>query len=64
MPKNQRQRNKGREQIPSKPNQQTKGAEKRLTFDLLPLRVEGLARLLSLPLQVTDCGFLLLEGLV
>jgi hypothetical protein len=30
---------------------------------MLPLRVEGLARLLSLSPQVTDRGLLLLEGL-
>jgi hypothetical protein len=34
-----------------------------LTFDLLPLRVEGLARFLSISPQVTDRGLLLLEGL-
>jgi hypothetical protein len=34
-----------------------------LTFDLLLLRLEGLARLLSLSPQVTDGGLLLLEGL-
>jgi hypothetical protein len=41
-----------------------KGAETQLTFDLLPLRVEGLARLLGLSPQVTDRGLLLLKGLV
>jgi hypothetical protein len=34
-----------------------------LTFDLLLLRLEGLARLLNLSPQVTDGGLLLLEGL-
>jgi hypothetical protein len=34
-----------------------------LTFDLLPLRVEGLALFLGLSPQVTDRGLLLLEGL-
>jgi hypothetical protein len=34
-----------------------------LTFDPLPLRVEGLARLLGLSAQVTDRGLLFLEGL-
>jgi hypothetical protein len=33
------------------------------TFDLLPLRVEGLARFLGFSLQVTDRGLLLFEGL-
>jgi hypothetical protein len=33
------------------------------TFNLLPLRVEGLARFLGLSPQVTDRGLLLLEGL-
>jgi hypothetical protein len=37
--------------------------ESKLTFDLLPLSLEGLARLLGLALQVQDCGLLLLEGL-
>jgi hypothetical protein len=62
-PENQRQRNKSREQIPSKPNRRTKRGGTQLTFDLLPLRVEGLARFLDLSSQVTDRGLLLLEGL-
>jgi hypothetical protein len=37
--------------------------ESELTFDLLLLRLEGLARLLGLALQVEDRGLLLLEGL-
>jgi hypothetical protein len=40
-----------------------KGAETQLTFDLLSLRVEGLARFLGLLPLVTDRGLLLLEGL-
>jgi hypothetical protein len=36
---------------------------KRLTFNLLLLHLEGLARLLGLSPQVKDCGLLLLEGL-
>jgi hypothetical protein len=35
-----------------------------LTFDLLPLPLKGLARLLGLALQLEDRGLLLLEGLV
>jgi hypothetical protein len=34
-----------------------------LTFDLLPLRLEGLARVLSRLPQAENHGFLLLEGL-
>jgi hypothetical protein len=34
-----------------------------ITFDLLPLQVEGLAHFLGLSSQVTDRGLLLLEGL-
>jgi hypothetical protein len=37
--------------------------EKQLTFNLLPLRLESLARLLAPSLQVSDGGLLLLEGL-
>jgi hypothetical protein len=39
------------------------GAETKPTFDLLPLRVEGLACFLGLSPQVTDHRLLLLEGL-
>jgi hypothetical protein len=39
-------------------------AKKRLTFDLLFLRLEGLARVLSRLPQAENHGFLLLEGLV
>jgi hypothetical protein len=62
-PENQRQRNKGRERISTKPNRRTEKGETQLTFDLLPLRVEGLACFLGLSPQVTDRGLLLLEGL-
>jgi hypothetical protein len=62
-PENQRQRNKGQERIPGKPNPRTRRGGTQLTFDLLPLRVEGLARFLGLSPQVTDRGLLLLEGL-
>jgi hypothetical protein len=37
---------------------------KQLTFNMLPLRLESLARLLAPSLQVSDGGLLLLEGLV
>jgi hypothetical protein len=40
-----------------------KADESKLTFDLLLLPLEGLARLLGLVLQVKDRGLLLLEGL-
>jgi hypothetical protein len=40
-----------------------KASESKLTFDLLLLPLEGLARLLSLALQVEDRGLLLLKGL-
>jgi hypothetical protein len=40
-----------------------KGAETQLTFDLLPLQVEGLVHFLGLSPQVMDRGLLLIEGL-
>jgi hypothetical protein len=40
-----------------------KAGESELTFNLLLLPLEGLARLLGLALQVEDRGLLLLEGL-
>jgi hypothetical protein len=49
---------------PQRTNRQSaKADESKLTFDLLLLSLEGLARLLGLALQVKDCGLLLLEGL-
>jgi hypothetical protein len=50
-------------QIPNEPNQQAKGKERRLTFDLSLLRLEGHARGLSGLLQAKDNSFLLLNGL-
>jgi hypothetical protein len=48
------------ERIPNKPGQQAKGRERRLTLDLLLLRLEGRARGLSRLLQVKDrCIFFL-----
>jgi hypothetical protein len=57
-------KNKNWERIPSKPNQQAKGKERRLTFDLSLLRLEGHARGLSRLLQAKDCSHLFLDGLV
>jgi hypothetical protein len=56
-------KNKNWERIPSKPNQQAKGKERRLTFDLSLLHLEGHARGLGGLLQAKDHSFLLLDGL-
>jgi hypothetical protein len=51
------------ERIPSKPNQQAKGKERRLTFDLSLLCLEGHARGLSRLMQAKDRSLLFLDGL-
>jgi hypothetical protein len=48
---------------PERTNRRTKTDENKLTFNLLLLHLEGLARLLSLTLQLKVRGLLLLEGL-
>jgi hypothetical protein len=55
--------NKNWERIPSKPSQQAKGKERRLTLDLLLLHLEGHARSLSRLLQAKDRSFLFLDSL-
>jgi hypothetical protein len=51
------------ERIPKRQIDKQKADESELTFDLLLLPLEGLARLLGLALQVKDRGLLLLKGL-
>jgi hypothetical protein len=46
---------------PRREDQQNKEQNNELTFNLLLLSLEGLARLLGLALQVEDRGLLLLE---
>jgi hypothetical protein len=48
---------------PRREDQQNKKEENELTFNLLLLHLEGLARFLSLALQLEVRGLLLLEGL-
>jgi hypothetical protein len=57
-------KNKNWEWIPNKPSQLAKGKERRLTLDLLLLRLEGRACSLSRLLQAKDCSFLFLDVLV
>jgi hypothetical protein len=54
---------KGRERIPSEPNRRTKRDERQLTFNLLLLRLEGLAHVLERLSHAENRGLLLLEGL-
>jgi hypothetical protein len=48
---------------PRREDQQNREQENELTFNLFPFHLEGLARLLSLALQLEIRGLLLLEGL-
>jgi hypothetical protein len=51
------------ERIPKERINKRKTGESKLTFNLLLLPLEGLARLLGLALQLEKQGLLLLEGL-
>jgi hypothetical protein len=62
-PGSHEQRKTSWERIPKERINKRKAGESKLTFDLLLLPLEGLARLLGLALQLEKRGLLLLEGL-
>jgi hypothetical protein len=62
-PESHEQRKTSWERTPKERINKQKAGERKLTFNLLLLPLEGLARILGLALQLEKRGLLLLEGL-
>jgi hypothetical protein len=62
-PENQKRKTKVGSGSQTRRTDKRRTSENQLTFDLLPLRLEGLARILSRLPQGENRGLLLLEGL-